>query len=80
MMNELTEVEEKVTSRSEREGSRKKAAPRVTASTATQELDMLMADLSDFKMPPTAQTHQQKQVLNICTTTAAIGSLCNCNY
>jgi paxillin len=50
-MNELTEVEDKVSD----EGEKKKVKARVTASTATQELDMLMADLSDFKLPPQKQ-------------------------
>ena len=49
-MEELNEVERKVS----HERDQPKTAPRPSASTATQELDMLMADLSDFKLPPQA--------------------------
>ena len=50
-MDELTEVERKVSH--EREAPKPSSRP--TASAATHELDMLMADLSDFKLPPEAQ-------------------------
>ena len=49
-MEELNEVERKVS----HERDQPNTAPRPSASTATQELDMLMADLSDFKLPPQA--------------------------
>ena len=59
-MDELTEVEKQVSGRSPDPVSPQATAsessrlrPRLTASTATQELDDLMATLSDFKMPPT---------------------------
>ena len=54
-MNELTEVEQQVSvpsSQHSMERPADKPTPRMTASTATAELDELMANLSDFKMPP----------------------------
>ena len=59
-MDELTEVEKQVSGQSPDPVSPHSTTPesagrsrqRLTASTATQELDDLMATLSDFKMPP----------------------------
>ena len=58
-MNELTEVEERVSSPSQSSNNRReRAGPKgITASTATQELDELMGQLSDFKMPQQKVIH-----------------------
>lgn len=64
-MNELTEVEQKVSTPSTNGAttdSRHRDGPRgITASTATQELDDLMGQLVGFKMPQ--QQQQQQKVL-----------------
>ncbi len=65
-MNELTEVEERVSSPSQSSSNRReRAGPKgITASTATQELDELMGQLSDFKMPQQkVNTHMSIHVL-----------------
>ncbi len=64
-MNELTEVEHRVSSPNSQSSNNQRDGPRgLTASTATQELDDLMGQLSDFKMP------QQKVLIAVKDTSS----------
>ena len=63
-MNELTEVEQRVSSPSQSSGNQRDGPRGMTASTATQELDELMGQLSDFKMP---QQKVLQVIIMICS-------------